>query len=1473
MKKSNLKVRILALLLCMVMILNTSVSAFATETLEDSAVSSEEAVPEEPETEEVAPEEPETEEAAPEEPETEEVAPEEPETEEVAPEEPEKEEVVPEEPKTEEVVPEEPEIEEVAPEEPKTEEVVPEEPEKGEEITEMTLVNSELSNMTLSATALFKEGSSLSVSELTEGNAFDLLKEKLEEKAKAEDKEILGFMAYDFSLNDEDGNELILENEVKISAAYEEPALPEGILLEDLSDIVLVNLGIDESGKIAAKEFGDVKATEEGKAAYFEFTASSGFEFAVVWLGEPKPVVYHYEDDQVIVDVTAPTKDIFPEGAELSVTPIIEEDKETKDQYAEVAEKLREQVAKEEKDVAGFLAYDIKFVDPVTGAKVEPQGEVTVSMNYKEAAIPEAVREIGPENTTVSVHHLEEDADGAVQQVVDMTAEQDQPAVLSVTEENQVQAVELTTDSFSVFTITWEYSYKSELSVTAHYVYLNDEGEFAPIPNVEGIENIEFTDDIINLDQYGKAKSIEGYTYFDTTVDRAEGESVNALKKEERGNYIKSYSIKYRKTDSEEFSAWLSSSSYQGQSKGDIYFCYKKNVSSDGGTGDSGSSMELAHRKYVKDNKDGTYDLTLDVVGAAGTKTNPARVDVLFIVDKSGSMKRTMTSNDEARDEKNSRIYKLNQAITSAIDKLKSKENVIARYAMVNFETDASIKQYWTTNSEKIKGKLDSRAEGGTNYQDALKKAKKLLAWVEGDSTRKIVVFLTDGDCGYYNKPDGEVAGSGNSFNETALKYANQTLSIMSNMNDFYTVGVGPKSSYTHLKEFNRVPDGVNYQSFVGDSVNNLAGVFETIIGSITNINAVNVQIEDTLTAHVDRVPNTAPVVKIVNGEGQDVTEQELEKSGVHSSYDNENKKLELMFGSDYQLADDYTYSVTIKIQPNEAARELYKTNGYQYPHTGDLNTDADGNATSSGKPGIFSNTERGAILKYDVKEGEKLEKKELSYPKPVVQIQDPPTEQKKERVNFYLNLNSQILDTDGNINNQGVENFTKSVSGDRSTLGGGLHQDLWVIVPEDHEHGTPKVLGVIGSVSDQNASEVDAQIRKLGTETGASGNQAGQEDKTYYIVDGEDRSVFPNDGEIFEYIRNNWSEAENQGVNKGKDILVNNKPINPNNLTEENFAIRWYVFKDNYDDYWHVDGILVPKSGILEITKTFPNEQIADELKDTFAIQVTGDFLAETETTISNTLSDKEVEITKNGDGTITYLWSMAVFGNKYKITETGYETTTTSVYRYSGTSWSYTDAEGEKNTGITTETRVPTQHSASDMGEPVKQRLDFINTYTVSLDLEKYSKGNDQPIAGAEFRLSKKAGVPDWEVVQEKISVINSDPENPELNNLELRALYKLEETRAPEAHSLLVEPIYFKVVDGTVEFCDENGNPATQPEMVKLRNEPGKITLIVKNEILYELPSTGGSGIYLTMAGGLAMMMGAAYVWFKAKREETL
>ena len=98
-------------------------------------------------------------------------------------------------------------------------------------------------------------------------------------------------------------------------------------------------------------------------------------------------------------------------------------------------------------------------------------------------------------------------------------------------------------------------------------------------------------------------------------------------------------------------------------------------------------------------------------------------------------------------------------------------------------------------------------------------------------------------------------------------------------------------------------------------------------------------------------------------------------------------------------------------------------------------------------------------------------------------------------------------------------------------------------------------------------------------------------------------------------------------------------------------------------------------------------------------------------------------------------------------------------------------------------------------------------------------------------------------------------------------------VEETKAPTGYLPLGNKIYFKQEKGEVILTDMAGNPLTQkPDMWFLTTDE-KNVLTIKNQVVYELPSTGGSGIYRYTIGGALLMMAAALILYRNKSKEVL
>lgn len=179
---------------------------------------------------------------------------------------------------------------------------------------------------------------------------------------------------------------------------------------------------------------------------------------------ESEEVSYSQEVGNVVVTATA-VKGVIPEGAQFVVTPI----EKGSDQYADIEKQLHEGAENESYTVAGFLAYDISFLND-DGTKIEPQnGSVRVSIAYKEAEIPEGVAETdtAQENMNVSLVHFVEDANGNVTEVVNMS--NDGQAEVSTTDNGEIESANFETESFSTFSVVWLADDFTSVQTTSSY--------------------------------------------------------------------------------------------------------------------------------------------------------------------------------------------------------------------------------------------------------------------------------------------------------------------------------------------------------------------------------------------------------------------------------------------------------------------------------------------------------------------------------------------------------------------------------------------------------------------------------------------------------------------------------------------------------------------------------------------------------------------------------------------------------------------------------------------------------------------------------------------------------------------------------------------------------------------------------------------------------------------------------------------
>ena len=159
------------------------------------------------------------------------------------------------------------------------------------------------------------------------------------------------------------------------------------------------------------------------------------------------------------------------------------------------------------------------------------------------------------------------------------------------------------------------------------------------------------------------------------------------------------------------------------------------------------------HTKNLTDNHDGTYTLSLDVVGEA--EKQPNNVNVVVIFDRSGSM--TNTRMNAARNAVNSLAKSLFAYNTT------SEPNTV-EMALVSFSNTATVSQGPTNSLNTFSTAVnDLRADGGTNWEGALQTAAGVNF---GDNDQTFVIFVSDGNP-TFRFTEGNYPNHYNDFNQT----------------------------------------------------------------------------------------------------------------------------------------------------------------------------------------------------------------------------------------------------------------------------------------------------------------------------------------------------------------------------------------------------------------------------------------------------------------------------------------------------------------------------------------------------------------------------------------------------------------------------------------------------------------------------------------------------------------------------------
>ncbi|CBK75749.1 Gram positive anchor./von Willebrand factor type A domain [Butyrivibrio fibrisolvens 16/4] len=320
------------------------------------------------------------------------------------------------------------------------------------------------------------------------------------------------------------------------------------------------------------------------------------------------------------------------------------------------------------------------------------------------------------------------------------------------------------------------------------------------------------------------------------------------------------------------------------------------------------------------------------------------------------------------------RIQLLKSAVDNMIDNIAEKEDVDAKWEVIDFATRAAVRGGGWLNTSNVKQYVTTAINEdnnvdigrGTNYQAGMDLAQKEFEKKQPESDRpnakKIVLFLTDGQPTYYGSGVGNDLHGNGSYFTSQIENASYTAAENLKCDYFYAIGIGLESVryYTYrngrytatnnyiegetilnnLKNHNTAPAdhkaAYNIDiTDVSNTLEGLAGVISTIHtgatvpGEPVKAYANNVVMVDKLSSNVKFTPNSIFYIN-VSKDGQSLTNDasywtdgRIDENGVMS----EKATYTIPDGSGVKLEAEIQGDKVILDFPND----YYLDKGYEY--------------------------------------------------------------------------------------------------------------------------------------------------------------------------------------------------------------------------------------------------------------------------------------------------------------------------------------------------------------------------------------------------------------------------------------------------------------------------------------------------------------------------------------------------------------
>lgn len=884
------------------------------------------------------------------------------------------------------------------------------------------------------------------------------------------------------------------------------------------------------------------------------------------------------------------------------------------------------------------------------------------------------------------------------------------------------------------------------------------------------------------------------------------------------------------------------------------------------------------------------YEITLGASTSgreAGTEAKAA--SVVLVLDRSGSMKDGMTAlvnaantfidtlKDASPDSKVAVVY-FNGSQGSNTDRTKAMS-----FTQLNTESNVkSIKDFLSTNKSP---------SGGTPMGDALKKAKSLL---DADNTgnQKYVLFFTDGLPGHWTPDDGS-----NENSRLNCMVANSAVDCANDIKTnatIYTVGYnlsGSGTLYWHrgdsaisydatehgyysyiwyytnhelstsasdfLEKYiaTSVPEGSNSKyAYTVDKTADLQAEFKKLAAQIGAYYSINAEkIVDVIDA---RFELTEAGRKELVGDAVATPNADGSKTYVKETRD----KDDVVVGK-VKITENTDGTTTIEWTGTEA-------------HIGNMDNPEDpawkkqigvvakadfigGNAvtTNTGDSGVFVNADTTKM-----------------FPKPTVNVKALSLEMTGKKITVYKG---------DSLQPQAYYNQ--------------LAQTIKVVELD----GTTKILTGVEPVN-KNKTQVSLPVL-----TDAQKNEL-EKNKTLTIGDNQKyKYIYPDTSDAVGYFKYIYTIPETPGGSIGS--IQNHKAGNAASPAEKYHLEVVFVPYTVAERVAQNSGITPPAEdggtvvsgnltnltasadyivniidGSIEITKVLETKP-KGENGDTFTFTVTGP---------DNFSQDVSVTVTKdsleNGKYTATYI------GDELKHLARGeYTVTEKNVAGY--------DVKSIENDANATNTKYVLTNPDNihfTMGTVVEngQDVNVIKNYNYNSKdggtlgkaiftnepvysgwqiIKVSASSHDVRLAGAIFELQSKtdanvkyygksgdAGIVEWYQKYQNNEV--SDP----VKGIIREGTYTLKEIKAPTGYTLSSNTYTLQITKtGALKAVDVNGTELT-PTL-----QDGKYQILIENAVIYNLPNSGGSGIYWFSICGMLLMMAAAWIIYKNKCREVL